>query len=149
MVLVRLEISSSSCCCWHRFRCPLIRWVATDWWSVCSKRPKFNTTLLTGKILSSLLAPLEGDGWFWWTSTCHCLCFSDLLSFYFPESWSAQWGFGKMQFKVCEPTFTARTSMNHGIANTSYTWFASQVECWREVFGRQARTKIWMSRWLN
>jgi hypothetical protein len=37
--------------------------------------------------------------------------------------------------------FTARTSMNHGIANTHYTWFALQVECWREVFGQQARAR--------
>jgi hypothetical protein len=71
-VSVWLETSSSSCCCRHHFRCHLVRRVATDSWSVCSKRSKFNTTLLTGKILSSLLAPLEGDGWFWRASTCRC-----------------------------------------------------------------------------
>jgi hypothetical protein len=47
-----------------------------------------------------------------------------------------------MHFKVCEPMFAARTSMNHGVANTPYTWFALQVECWREIFAGRGAPKF-------
>jgi hypothetical protein len=32
--------------------------------------------------------------------------------------------------------------MNHGVANTPYTWFALQVECWREIFAGRGAPKF-------